>query len=353
MITNIAKAWDAYLKSSVSQATNKKHERENIRFFNMVLGKEPNSITGKDLNSLNYGLVVKKFIAPLRDESKIKQKTIKNYLKSVKNYISFLDRAEVFEGQVDFYKILDKALYMGDIKANDGGHNTAISRSELRVMQNWFENKKFQTGSNLRGKRFSLLVDFMFKTGVRSTAVFNIKWSDFTIGSSAYGGDWAILKVKDKGNKFNTKPISRDYYERLKKLFYVEGEELVFNNEVSQKALQKQIEQFNRWNCKENGVDITYSIHSFKKGGATTLYNETHDLIKVRDFCDHKSVATTEIYIDKSNNPNDSGSGYFTSTRNLQQIWDLPKSELKEVIQNNPSIENALYNALLSVGKIK
>ena len=78
----------------------------------------------------------------------------------------------------------------------------------------------FNTKVDNAGEKYAMLIDFMYKTGIRVTATFNITWSDFTLMNSPYGGDWAQLEVLDKGSKLNTKYLTRAYYDKLHRIFY-------------------------------------------------------------------------------------------------------------------------------------
>ena len=211
----------------------------------------------------------------------------------------------------------------------------------MKDIENWLKKKRYKNDDGHTGEKYAMLIDFMYKTAIRVSAVFSIKWSDFTLTSSPYGGNWAMLDVIDKGKKLNTKSLTRDYYEGLEELFY-EGKEddLVFKD-LTQASLRSYFQEYSGM------VGKNIVIHSLKAGAATTLYAQTKDLILVRDFCDHESVKTTEAYINRQKDPNQSGTAILTAEYDYSKLDSLSKEQLLMLIHEKPEIENMIFSSAI------
>ena len=219
----IRDVYTSWLESK-SENTRTKYQAKVDNFSEMVFGKEAWELTEEDLVNLTYHDVYGKYIKTFLTGSKrTKETTIVNYLRSIKSYFGAIRRADIYPN-VNFDHLVNDVLYTKDLSAKDGGHNEQISKSEVKEMESWLIDNK----SN--GYKYATLIDFMFHTAVRVSAAFTIRWSDFTVYESPYGGTFAKLKVIDKGRKLNDKDIPVKHFNNLKETMGYDGndDELVF-----------------------------------------------------------------------------------------------------------------------------
>lgn len=173
----------------------------------------------------------------------------------------------------------------------------------------------------------------MFNTAVRLNATFNnIKWKNIKFESDSQGNQSYVVYAKDKGGKVNKKPISIDFYDKLKDVMYEGDDNALVFGAINKRSFSNYIKEFS----EETGYEFT--PHSIKNGAGTKLWNMTHDPIKVKDFLDHESLETTMRYIREQNNFLESGSYILSSSTNLASINDLEYNDIMEIISDNPDI---------------
>lgn len=333
---------DVYLtwNNSLSSINTMKKYNVSVRLYcEMVFNKGPRELTQQDLSNLNYGDTINKFVSPLREKG-VKDSTIKSHLTAMRSFVKMIRREKIFDG-VDFSEINNYMLTVDTLSTKDTKHHEAISLEELKDIENWLKKKRYKNDDGHTGEKYAMLIDFMYKTAIRVSAVFSIKWSDFTLTSSPYGGNWAMLDVIDKGKKLNTKSLTRDYYEGLEELFYDGKEDDLVFKDLTQASLRSYFQEYSGM------VGKNIVIHSLKAGAATTLYAQTKDLILVRDFCDHESVKTTEAYIHRQKDPNQSGTAILTAEYDYSKLDSLSKEQLLMLIHEKPEIENMIFSSAI------
>lgn len=331
---------DVYLtwhNSLKSVNTIRKYKVSVDMYCEMVFGKKPYELTEADLKGLRYSDTINKFVSPLRNKG-VKDSTIKGHLIAMRSLIKMVRREKIFKG-INFGDLNDYVLKVDSLSTRDTKHHAALSLSELDDMKKWLCKKSFAKGHEGLGEKYALLIDFMYKTAVRVTATFNITWSDFTLLTSPYGGEWAELNVIDKGRKFNTKYLDRSYYDKLKSIFYNGNDDEKVFGCLSQNTLRSYFREYS------DKVGRNIVIHSLKAGAATTLYAQTKDLLLVRDFCDHESVSVTENYIHTQQNPSETGTAILSANYDYDNINSLSKEQLLMLIHSQPEIENMVYMA--------
>lgn len=333
----MSEVYSTWLMSMASNNTRSKYRISVCLFCEKVFGKKPEEINQEDLTTIRYRDTISKFVTPLK-KAGVKDSTIKSHLTAMKQFVKAMSRDRIFDGNVNYSDLLINVLNVTTLKTNDVKHHETLSVHELEKLQEWFKEKEYRSKDAKIGEKYAMLAGFLYATAIRISATFNVKWTDFTITNSPYGGDWAILRAIDKGHKLNEKPLALDYYKKLKNLLY-DGEpyENVFKD-LSQRTFTLYLSEFS----KVIGKNIT--PHSFKRGAATTLYSETHDLLLVRDFCDHESVKVTQEYIDQVQDPNKSGSARFTTHYDFSQIDSLSKEDLLKFIHSNRELEVRALN---------
>lgn len=319
-----------------SQNTIKRYDTSVKLFCKMVFNEEPTEINSTDLKRLRYSDTINKFVKPLRDK-RVKDSTIKSHLIAMRSFVRMIRREKIYRN-VDFSDLETYVLKVDNLANRDIHHHSPMSLKELHEMEKWLKDNKNNNRKKL-GDKYALLIDFMYSTAIRSSATFLVRWEDFQVVDSPYGGEWAELNVMDKGRKLNTKYLHKEYYEELKSIFYNGKDTDEVYRELSQNTLRQYFKEYS----EVIGRNIV--IHSLKAGAATTLYSETKDLMLVRDFCDHESVKTTEAYIHTQPNPNETGTAILTTNYDYEKIDGLSKEQLLMLIHSRPEIESTIYLA--------
>lgn len=338
MTQTVEEIYNTWLEAK-SENTRKAYDMKVKEFFKLVIDKEPSKITEEDLNDLTYPIVYANYIRVMKDRG-IKEKTINGYIVRVRSYLTALERADIFD--INFSKLKDNVLYSGDLNKSDGGHNEAISTSELKKLEEWLVSEKED------GMKYATLADFLFHTAVRITATMKIKWQDFDVYESPYGNTFAKLVVYDKGNKRNEKDIPVEHFYNLQESMGYDGtdEALVFEG-IAVSRFRKYLQEFS------GIVGHNITPHSFKVGSATTLYNRTKDIFKVSKFLDHESIATTQEYLRENPNPNESGIAILYSTSNPTDYQHLTKEQLIAIISKHADIADTISVEARNLGFIE
>ncbi|MCC4466745.1 hypothetical protein [Limosilactobacillus reuteri] len=203
----MGEVYKTWLMSMASLNTQRKYQGSVTMFCDMVFGKKPEDITSDDISSIRYRDTITKFVQPLKDKG-VKDSTIKAHLTAMRQLVRMMSRNHIYNDSVDYSDLIANVLNVDTLKTNDKEHHETLSEKELDMLKKWFKSKEYRSEDKHLGRKYAMLSSFMYATAIRVTAIFNIKWSDFTVTNSPYGGNWAILKAKDKGQKINEKPIA-------------------------------------------------------------------------------------------------------------------------------------------------
>lgn len=323
----------AWIQSLSSKNTKKKYYASVETFFDEVFGLTPKELTKENFEQLSYSLVISRFVQPLKEKG-VKESTIKAHLAAVRSFMNAVEREEIFP-DVNFAKIIKLSLTIKSLKAKDAKATEPISESELKELEAWVKSYY----DDERGLGYAWLVDLMFKTAIRVEAAVNIKWCDFVVTVSPYGGEWSALSVIDKGKKLNTKYLPIEYYNELKEVFYKGDDQGEVFEGLTSSVLRRLMKEFS----DETGKNLT--PHSIKAGAATTLYARTHDMMMVRDFCDHTSISVTERYIHMTKDPNKQGTAMLAIDCKPQDLDKMTKEELLAYIHSAPEVERTVWFA--------
>lgn len=332
-VNDFVRVYDIFISMQTAR-TQEKYQRVIPEFFQMVCGKLMQEIKANDLDSISRVDVQEKYFKPLKDKG-FKNSTLRNYASVVKSFLSELEKNEVFYDQAytGYKKLREVALDTTRLK-DDTENRKTMSEDGYEALHDWLVNgREWSERYVHKAEQYQLALEFMFNTAVRLNATFNhIKWKNIKFESDSQGNQSYVVYAKDKGGKINKKPISIDFYDKLKDVMY-EGDDnaLVFGT-INKRSFSNYIKEFS----EETGYEFT--PHSIKNGAGTKLWNMTHDPIKVKDFLDHESLETTMRYIREQNNFLESGSYILSSSTNLASINDLEYNDIMEIISDNPDI---------------
>ena len=201
------------------------------------------------------------YIAYLQGKSK---GTIKNRIYGIKNFYGFLNRdlrRKLFED----IKVFDTQIKIPKI----------LSWREIDLLTNYYKDKR------------NHLIVFMFlQTGMRLSELANIKLEDIS-------GNY--IRVIGKGN------YERNVYISDKTKEYLQA----YTNEYKPKETlfgikKREIQYIVVQAMKKLG--IKGSTHTLRHTIATKMYEQTQDILLVKEFLGHRSIASTQIYTHISNN---------------------------------------------------
>lgn len=320
--------------------TKEKYQRVIPQFFQMMCGKLMQEIQANDLDSISRMDVQEKYFKPLKDKG-FKNSTLRNYASIVKSFLSELEKNEVFYDQAytGYKKLREVALDTTRLK-DDTENRKTMSEDGYEALHNWLVNgREWSERYAHKAEQYQLALEFMFNTAVRLNATFNnIKWKNIKFESDSQGNQSYVVYAKDKGGKVNKKPISIDFYDKLKDVMYEGDDNALVFGAINKRSFSNYIKEFS----EETGYEFT--PHSIKNGAGTKLWNMTHDPIKVTYFLDNNSLESTMKYIleknniTKENNFLESGSYILSSSTNLASINDLEYTDIMEIISDNPDI---------------
>lgn len=286
---NLLTISENWLSSFGSINTQVKYRADLNTFIDCVFGKNLTDITEEDFENLNSELVQRTFIEQLREKG-VSDSTIKSKFKSINSFLTYLEEMCIFKSVN--YTLLKKRILSTKTLADDSKSTRALNKTDYDNLRRWLFETKYVNDQRM-AEKYSLLIEFMWNTCSRVSAVFNIKWSDFKYEKDFENVEGWCVYVRDKGNKVNYKPLQDDtFYDRLKDCFYT-GDD---NNKVFVACKQNTLRDLLKEFSLPFGGDIT--PHSIKKGAITYVYHRTKDLELCRVLGDHEDINTTKGYIE-------------------------------------------------------
>ncbi len=267
-----------YLRTErgVSEITVKNY-REDFKIF---LENFPDIKDTADLD----GNMLQEFVIK-QDELSRSSSTILRRFSFLKNYFSFLQDENLFEGelsQVDKPKSSKRLPFV-------------LSNEEIDELLDAPDITKDN------GMRDKAMLELMYATGLRVSELLSLQFKNVNMQN-------AMIKVYGKGNKERNVPISDFAMEYLRK--YIDGPrkrnvgakktQLIFLNrdgkEISRTYFYMQIKRY----AEQKGIDNSVSPHTLRHCFATHLLENGASLRAVQEMLGHANVATTQIYTEVS-----------------------------------------------------
>ena len=237
----------------------------------------------KDTAELEGGML-QEFVIN-QDELARSSSTILRRFSFLKNYFSFLQDENLFEGelpQVDKPKSSKRLPFV-------------LSNEEVDELLDAPDITKDN------GMRDKAMLELMYATGLRVSELLSLHFKNVNMQNS-------MIKVYGKGNKERNVPISDFAMEYLRK--YIDGPrkrnigakktQLIFLNrdgkEISRTYFYMQIKRY----AEQKGIDNSVSPHTLRHCFATHLLENGASLRAVQEMLGHANVATTQIYTEVS-----------------------------------------------------
>jgi len=136
----------------------------------------------------------------------------------------------------------------------------------------------------ITNERNSLIIEFLFYTGLRVNELINVQHCDYQEG---------LLRIHGKGNKVRYVLLP----EFLTKYFNSYSENYLFLTRNGKKLTRGQIRKNIKRKCRQVGISKNISPHTFRRSLATNLYNSGGKLETIQKQLGHSNLNTTMSYI--------------------------------------------------------
>lgn len=309
----------------------------------------------------------------LTSKARRSENTAKMYKSHIKEFLSFLNIEETDKLQkFQSVKHMNVLQYVGMLE--DKGNSAQTIGTKLAALKSLWKHfskdydinpsiwdvdllKEENSHPEFTSEEFELFLDFcleqqckglekklyfetLYVTGLRKTAVLEMKWSDVNKVKDISGDDVWVIKVRDKGNKFDEVPISDEFYE---KLTYIKTDsENIF--QFNEKTLYKVISQFK----EKYGIEKKLTIHSIKSTSVTDSWRRTKDIKKVQEHGHHSDPSLTiRKYVRAETSLKDKMSYRMDSKVETRTLENLSKEELLSLIsRSSDNTKNELLQLL-------
>lgn len=141
------------------------------------------------------------------------------------------------------------------------------------------------------------MIRLLFYAGLRLAELQQLKWENVDFEKKSLklirkGGEWHTLKIFREENLFPT--LMQFSAQQQRKSGYIFSNDQGTTYVSAQNLYVKLTRLLQKIKLKRHPI----SPHSFRKGCATWLYQETKDLLMVRNYLNHKDAKVTQIYIE-------------------------------------------------------
>lgn len=292
---------ETFLEELHSENTAIAYRGDFSRFIKTVFNKEIHTITKKEIESVDYDMII-----AYRKELNLAPSTINRHINSIKSILFYLKGRKVIDLDLDFFAIIK------ELKKQ----TNEIPHMPIEVVHEFIEQAK-EERHNATTK--ANLIMFAVDSGLRLSELLELKTSDFTETNDHY-----LLTGYGKGNKKYTDSIAKEVVEQLFSDMIPNEENRIFYplSEKNAKDMMVRIR-------KKLGYDKEkYSFHSLRKTSVTYTHDLTGSLLVAQRKANHSSPNTTTIYVE---NRELEITGYF-STQNIEK--DLYKNVEHEELLN-------------------
>lgn len=199
------------------------------------------------------------------------------------NYIAYMDhlskntKAIRLNSIKNFYSYLKiRQDYFEDIKLFNLNKKMpcCLSSSQLERLFNYYS-----------GKRNKLIIYLFISTGIRLSELANIKIEDINLEEK-------YIKIMCKGGKERNVLINEKCKRMIKDYMNTEGN--LFN--IKKRQIQNIV------SSALKNLNLKGSTHTLRHSSASIIYQNTKDILLVKEFLGHSSVVSTQVYAHLNNN---------------------------------------------------
>lgn len=224
--------------------------------------------------------------------SKYSKKTIKRKIASLKTFFSYLEFEEVIANN-PFRKvrikikddlILPKVLSVDEI--------SEILRVLYKSKKEIEDIKSYAYKEIVRN---IAVIELLFASGIRVSELCSLKMKNIS-------SDFSLIKIKGKGNKERTIPITnlatrmalRENYSSFKRTNPKESN--LFINRLGNPLSEQSVRLLVKKIAKEAKIERNITPHTFRHSFATLLLEEDTDIRYIQHLLGHSSIMVTQIY---------------------------------------------------------
>lgn len=272
--TKSGKAIEYFLseKGKRSEDTAKSYRGDIKAFLSDVYGKQINTITDVELESLDYDSFKTFLDTFYKAQSNSK---FNRMASSIKSLYKYLNKMKAIQTDMQFFDLIEKL-------PNDAKSYEAIP---MEVVAQYIEATRFEKNDQAQKK---MIIKAAVETGLRESELLNWEWSNFKVD-----GEKVLIKGMGKGNKKYTEVISKDFYNELLTL-KTEKNKKVFT--LSRKNIHDMMARLKK---QLRHDDRNYTFHSFKKTAVTNTYKITGSITDAQRKGKHTRLETTQLYLEE------------------------------------------------------
>ena len=330
----VLESWTKRLTPSVGQ----KYYSNVEEFCNLMFNKSVTEINEDDISSILPMTVEERYIETLKNRE-LQNSTIKYKLKNISQFFKKLSINRVYNN-INYALIIDEALSHRALR-DDSGKTQTMTIEDMEAFKEWLVQERYTSKRySYKGRKSAMLVDTLYITGSRISAMFDITWNDIKQIKDDFGNKTWVIHIIGKGNKSAKYPITDVFYNKMRaELFDNSEDDLVFKD-ISQRNFNNDMVRF----AEEMGVEESFTPHSLRSLAITSVYKDTLDIHKTKEFANHDSVETTMGYIHDTNNFTETGSYLLSSERiTIDDIAYMTKEQLLEIIGKRQDILNYVF----------
>lgn len=286
-------------------------------------------------------IILKKFAKYLSIERNCSKTTVHAYIDDVLLFFCFLKKFWNLEIAIDdinvfiLSQVKEKTIYAYLVYLNYYRNNTAASRqrriSALKTFYKFLYNKYYPTfqccnavknispislvvrlpkylnleqakkiqkvfnSTNSRNPlRNNTIISVFLHTGIRLSELVNLSISDFD-----FEKEEEFIKIKVKGNKETTVFFSKVIMDKIRSYLETrkDSNNALFISNRNERISIDAVADICKKAFKLIGIsDKKYSTHSLRHSAAVFIYTQTKDLLVTKEFLNHSSIRSTEIY---------------------------------------------------------
>lgn len=261
------------------------------------------------MKDTDYEIRMKEYLSYLQNEER-SPSTIKQYLRDIRHFFTFIEAGELTRGMVLHYKqTLENTYRPVSVNAKLSALNSFFSflgRDDLKLRLMKIQKSAYcsaetelskseylrliKAAEKKESKKLSLLLQTICSTGIR---VSELKY----ITVEALNQGEAVIRLK---GKTRTILIPRKLQKKLNE--YVRHEKILSGTVFITKT-GRPLDRSNIWKmmkalCKEAGIDGRKVFpHNLRHLFARCFYSINKDIAKLADILGHSNINTTRIYI--------------------------------------------------------
>lgn len=280
-----------------------------------------------------FNIQEESFLRYLEEQKRYSKHTVVNYQNDLDSFFAFLEKESITSfHDIDFHVIRNYLSHLYDLKYSKGTISRHISslrsfykyllkekvvdKNPMIFISNPKQDKKLPKFlyenevekllaipalDTPKGIRASLILEFLYSTGVRVSELCNVKLADISRSDKT-------IKVSGKGEKDRIvfygnrlEELLELYLEEARPYFYKRAIDYLFLNDSGNQLQDRRVRSILEEVLKKGEMKFHISPHTLRHSFATHMLNNGADLKTVQELLGHEDLSTTQIYTHISN----------------------------------------------------